>query len=144
MVGRGSQRRRRVVGQRDGHRPPAPPPGGSHGRCRAAGARCRAPQGAFDVYPDLGPLRAALARRGVATGAALAERLLADHGVGVLPGGAFGDDPAALRLRATASLLYGRTDDERWAALHSPDPVGLPWIAAALDHVRAALASLVS
>ena len=110
----------------------------------AAGARCRAPQAAFYVYPDLTPHRAALARRDVATGAALAERLLADHGVGVLPGGAFGDDPAALRLRATASLLYGRSDDERWAALHSPDPVDLPWIAAALAHVRAALASLLT
>ena len=70
------------------------------------------PQAAFYVYPDLAPHKAALARRGLTTGAALADRLLADHGVGVLPGGAFGDDPAALRQRAAASLLYGRTDDE--------------------------------
>lgn len=110
----------------------------------AAGARCPAPQAAFYVYPDLAPRRAALARRGVTAGTALAERLLADHGVGVLPGAAFGDDPAALRLRATTSLLYGRTDDERWAALRSEDPVGLPWIVGALDHVRGALASLLT
>jgi hypothetical protein len=70
--------------------------------------------------------------------------LLADHGVGVLPGAAFGDDPAALRLRATTSLLYGRTDDERWAALRSHEPVGLPWMAGALDHVHTALASLLT
>lgn len=108
----------------------------------AAGARCPVPQGAFYVYPDLAPHRAALARRRVTTGTALAERLLSDHGVGVLPGEAFGDDPAALRLRAAASLLYGSSDAERRAALRSPDPAGLPWIAGALDRVGTALATL--
>ncbi|HEX6419593.1 MAG TPA: pyridoxal phosphate-dependent aminotransferase [Acidimicrobiales bacterium] len=108
----------------------------------AAGARCPVPQGAFYAYLDLAPHRAALARRGVTSGAALAEQLLSDHGVGVLPGRAFGDDPAALRVRAAASLLYGRTDDERWAALRSPEPAGLPWISDALERVGTAFAAL--
>ena len=46
--------------------------------------------------------------------------LLDDYGVGVLAGEAFGDDPKAWRFRVATSLLYGRTEDERWQALRSP------------------------
>jgi len=96
-----------------------------------AGARCRPPGGAFYLYPDF-------AGRPFSSGAELAEDLL-DRGVAVLPGAAFGDDPAALRFRIATSLLYGADDDQRWRALRSDDPVSLPWIAAALERMRAGL-----
>jgi aspartate aminotransferase len=108
----------------------------------AAGAVCRAPTGAFYLYPDLEPLRPALAAHGVTTGAQLAELLLEHHDVAVLEGAAFGDDPAALRLRMATSLLHGSTDEQRWEALGADDPVALPWIAAALERLGEALRAL--
>jgi aspartate aminotransferase len=66
------------------------------------------------------------------------------HGVGVLPGEAFGDEPSALRFRVATSLLYGRVDEERWEALRSPDPLALPWIAAALAKLRSTLEVVAS
>jgi aspartate aminotransferase len=112
-----------------------------HAELVAAGARCREPGGAFYLYPDLGARREVLAQRGVTTGAELAEHLLDAHGIGVLPGEAFGDDPAALRFRVATALLYGRSDGERWAALHAPDPLALPWVADALTRLRCGLAA---
>jgi aspartate aminotransferase len=104
-----------------------------------AGAHCRPPDAAFYLYPDLEPL---CARLSVDTGAALVDRLLDEHGVGVLAGEHFGDDPKAPRFRVATSLLYGRTADQRWAALRSADPVSLPWIADSLEELTAALAAL--
>jgi aspartate aminotransferase len=114
----------------------------AHAELTAAGIACRPPSGAFYLYPDLEAQRAALAERGVRTGAQLAEHLLERHGVGVLAGEAFGDDPDALRFRMATSLLYGRTDDERRQALRSDDPARLPWIRGALDRLRATLDTL--
>ena len=78
----------------------------------------------------------------MSTGAQLAELLLERHDVAVLPGEAFGDDPAALRFRMATSLLYGSTDEERWQALLADDPVALPWIAGALERLGEALRAL--
>lgn len=114
----------------------------AHREVAAAGIDCRAPSGGFYLYPDFAPRRAALAERGVHTGAELAEHLLERHDVGVLAGEAFGDDPAALRVRMATSLMYGSDDDERSRALASDDPVALPWIRARLDRLRAALDAL--
>ncbi|QFG26498.1 pyridoxal phosphate-dependent aminotransferase [Actinomadura sp. WMMB 499] len=114
-------------------------------RFAAAGARVRRPEAAFYVYPDFGPLREVLgARHGVRTAADLTGLLLERYGVGVLPGCAFGDDPAALRMRVAPSLLYGRDDEERLAALAAPDPAALPWIAGALDRLGDVLADLAA
>jgi aspartate aminotransferase len=110
----------------------------------AAGASCRAPAGGFYLYPDFEPLRAPLAARGIATGAALADHLLEAYGVAVLAGEHFGDEPHRLRVRVATSLLYGAGDEERWAALRSPDPLALPWIAAALARLQSALAALAA
>ena len=107
-----------------------------------AGARCRPPDAAFYLYPDLEPLRPELVAQGIDTGAALADHLLDEYGVAVLAGEHFGDDPKALRFRVATSLLYGSTTDQRWDALHSADPVSLPWIADAVNKLAAALASL--
>jgi aspartate aminotransferase len=109
----------------------------------AAGIACRRPSGAFYLYPDLEARRDALAAAGVTTGTGLAEHLLERHDVGVLAGEAFGDDPAALRVRVATSLMYGADDDERLRALESDDPAALPWIRARLDRLRAALDDLV-
>lgn len=103
----------------------------------AAGVQCRPPAGAFYLYPDFEPLRDRLE---VDSADGLAEALLERHGIAVLSGAAFGDDPAALRARIAVSLLYGSTDDERWAALASDDPTGLPSVRAGLDALRDALA----
>jgi aspartate aminotransferase len=110
----------------------------------AAGIHCRPPQAGFYVYPDFGRLREVLTRHGVTTGAELAHYLMEAHGVGVLPGEAFGDEPSALRFRVATSLLYGRVDEERWEALRSPDPLALPWIAAALAKLRSTLEVVAS
>ena len=114
----------------------------AHDRVTAADAICRPPSGAFYLYPDLEPLRPALARQGVSTGAQLAELLLERHDVAVLQGEAFGDDPWALRFRMATSLLYGADDAQRWEALLSDDPLALPWIADALERLGEALRAL--
>jgi aspartate aminotransferase len=111
-------------------------------RVVAAGAICRPPTGGFYLYPDLEPLRPALAGQGVSTGAQLAALLLERHDVAVLEGAAFGDDPAALRFRMATSLLYGSTDEQRWEALGADDPLALPWIAGALKRIGEALRAL--
>ncbi|SEN05194.1 pyridoxal phosphate-dependent aminotransferase [Nonomuraea pusilla] len=99
------------------------------------GAETPAPQGGFYLYPDLGHLR-------LGGSAELTKILLDDHGIGVLPGHAFGDDPAAARVRVAVSLLYGETPEQRLTALTSPDPLGLPWISASLDHLATGLKDL--
>ena len=99
----------------------------------AAGLACRPPSGAFYLYPDF-------AGRPFASGAQLADHLLETRNVAVLAGEAFGDDPAALRVRMATSLLYGDSDEQKLEALASDDPAALPWIAASLDRLRDGLA----
>ena len=113
-----------------------------HAEFAAAGARCRAPEGGFYLYPDFEPLRSALEAQGIGKSAELSRALLERHGIGVLPGEVFGDAPEALRFRVATSLLYGERDDERWQTLASDDPVSLPWIRTALEHLRSGLAEL--
>jgi len=105
------------------------------------GARCREPQAAFYLYPDLGQLRSVLAAQGISTGRQLTEHLLDRYGIGVLAGEAFGDAPGALRFRVATSLLYGH-GDQRWTALHSDAPTELPWIANSLAELRSSLVEL--
>ncbi|MFE3450909.1 pyridoxal phosphate-dependent aminotransferase [Nonomuraea sp. NPDC059194] len=100
-----------------------------------AGATVPAPQGGFYLYPDLGYLRAG-------GSAEVTKLLIEDHGIGVLPGHAFGDDPSAARVRVATSLLYGESQDERLAALTASDPLSMPWIAANLDHLKRGLHDL--
>lgn len=106
-----------------------------------AGAECRRPSAAFYLYPDLGPLAEGFARVGATTAGDAAGYLLDKHGIGLLPGDAFGDDPDALRFRVATSLLYGQ-GERRLQALEARDPATLPWVAESLDTVRAALGQL--
>lgn len=99
------------------------------------GASVALPQGGFYIYPDLGHLD-------VGGSTEVTKLLLEEHGIGVLPGHAFGDDPAAARVRVATSLLYGESVEERLTALTSPDPLCLPWIAANLDHLSMGLKEL--
>jgi aspartate aminotransferase len=107
------------------------------------GVRCRPPQAAFYLYPDLAPARDRLAGHGLTDADSVAERLLDRYGVGVLSGTAFGDEPSALRFRIATSLLYGAGDDERWQALRSDRPQDLPWIVSARTRFRSALHDLI-
>lgn len=104
-------------------------------RFAAAGALVDAPQAAFYSYPDLAPLVSGPA-------AEVAGRLLAEHGLALLPGTEFGEPPDSLRFRVATGQLTGETDDQRRAALDSADPLGLPWIAGALDRLTGILAAL--
>jgi aspartate aminotransferase len=112
------------------------------GLCRAAGLSVPAPQAAFYLYPDFSAWREPLARRGIVTGADLASCLVERYGAGTLPASAFGERPRDLRLRLATGLLYGDTDEQREAALDAPDPLALPWIAAALAGIEDMLADL--
>jgi aspartate aminotransferase len=112
-------------------------------RFAAAGARVPAPAAAFYVYPDFSPLAGLLlARHGITTDEGLADLLLHEYGVGVLPGSAFGEEPGRLRLRVATALLYGDTEDQRITALGAADPCSLSWIAASLDRLEEVLADL--
>jgi aspartate aminotransferase len=115
-----------------------------HAEFVAVGATCRPPSGAFYLYPDLAPLRSRWSGRGIESGADLAESLLEEHGVAVLAGAAFGDDPDAWRFRVATSLLYGATEEQRWTALRSSDPLALPWIAEGLAQLRRALTAMAA
>jgi aspartate aminotransferase len=109
----------------------------------AAGLAVPAPHAAFYTYPDFAPWREHLARRhGVATSADLARHLLDRYGMGVLPGSVFGERESALRLRVATGLLYGETSEQQERALAAPDPLALPWIAAALARLTEILADL--
>ncbi|HEY7264963.1 MAG TPA: pyridoxal phosphate-dependent aminotransferase [Trebonia sp.] len=109
----------------------------------SAGVAVPQPAGAFYLYPDFAPHRAALRRRfGVATSADLAALLLRTSGVGVLPGSEFGDPAGKLRLRVATSQLYGETARQQEAALAAANPVTLPWIADSLDWLRQALTAI--
>ncbi|MFI6739407.1 pyridoxal phosphate-dependent aminotransferase [Nonomuraea sp. NPDC050451] len=108
-----------------------------HERFTEIGADVPVPQGGFYLYPDLSHLR-------LGGSAEITKILLEEHGIGVLPGHAFGDDPAAARMRVAVSLLYGETAEERLTALNSPNPLQLPWIADNLDYLSTGLNELAS
>jgi aspartate aminotransferase len=109
-------------------------------RVEAVGARLAPVQATCYLYPDFGPVREALGRlHGVGGGDELAALLGERYGVGVLAGSAFGEPSRSLRVRLATGRLYGDTDDERWAALSSSDPLSLPWITQALERVSEVL-----
>jgi aspartate aminotransferase len=113
-------------------------------RFAAAGVQVPPPRGAFYLYPDFAEHRRGLGRLGVRTSTDLAALLLRGHGVGVLPGSAFGDPEQALRLRVATSRLYGEAEWQQEAALAVDDPAALPWIADSLAWLDEALAAITA
>jgi aspartate aminotransferase len=113
-------------------------------RFAACGALVPAPQAAFYVYPDFGPVADVLLRRhGITGDTGLASALLERYGVGVLPASVFGEQSWRLRLRAATSMLYGDSPATRSAALDASDPCALPWVAASLDRLTEVLTHLL-
>jgi aspartate aminotransferase len=107
-----------------------------------AGVACRPPTAGFYLYPDFAPLSKPLAERGITTSLGLAEHLLDEFAIAVLPGSAFGDE-TALRVRLATSLLYGETERERWESLSAGSEAReLPRVRSALQTLRDALAGL--
>jgi len=78
-------------------------------KLRATGVFVPGPHGAFYLFPDFSPLAASLGERGMRTSTELCERLLADTGVALLPGTAFGRTADEL----TARLSYVDFDGAR-------------------------------
>ncbi|HLH63338.1 MAG TPA: aminotransferase class I/II-fold pyridoxal phosphate-dependent enzyme [Ktedonobacteraceae bacterium] len=85
------------------------------------GMPCPRPAGGFYLYPDFSPWRVALLECGVRTSQELASYLLEEWDIATLPGTVFGEEPEALRLRLSTSLLcepeHGPSEEEREAAL---------------------------
>jgi aspartate/methionine/tyrosine aminotransferase len=77
------------------------------------------------------------------TGAQVAEQLLTRHGLALLPGVEFGEPASSLSFRVATGQLTGRTDDERRAVLAADDPLEVPWVASALDHLSGVLATVL-
>ncbi len=69
------------------------------------GVPCARPAGGFYLYPDFAPWRSILLKRGVRTSKELANYLLEEWSIATLPGSAFNEDPSALRLRLSTSML---------------------------------------
>ncbi len=78
------------------------------------------PKGGFYLFPDFGPHREALAKRGIRTSDSLCEALLEETGVATLPGSAFGRPPGEL----TARLAYVDFDGARVLAALDDMPPG--------------------
>jgi len=71
-------------------------------KLRDAGARVLEPEGAFYLFPDFSPFAEGFRRRAIENDRDMCEKLLAETGVAVLPGSAFGRDAREL----TARLAY--------------------------------------
>ena len=85
------------------------------------GVPCPRPAGGFYLYPDFSPWRTQLLERGVRTSQELVHYLLEEWDIAALPGSVFNEEPLALRLRLSTSLLcepeHGPSPEEREAAL---------------------------
>ncbi|MER7044780.1 aminotransferase class I/II-fold pyridoxal phosphate-dependent enzyme [Streptomyces jumonjinensis] len=114
----------------------------AHRAVLASGAFARPPRAGRHLYADLGPLRAGLAARGVGDSMELEEYLTDRLGTPVPGGHRFGDELGALRVRLATAPLLGATAEQRAASLAAPEPVELPYVAAALSDLGAAFAEL--
>jgi aspartate aminotransferase len=129
-----------------------------HQTLTSLGVRCARPAGAFYLYPDFAPWRAALAERGATTSEGLARLLLDEWDIATLPGDAFGEAPEALRLRVATSLLCvpetgtpAEREAELWNLLAQADDLpaddpaaGGPLPMPALERAQVRLAAFVA
>ncbi|MEU5432826.1 aminotransferase class I/II-fold pyridoxal phosphate-dependent enzyme [Streptomyces sp. NPDC020719] len=114
----------------------------AHRAVLAAGAFARPPQAGRHLYADLGPLRAALAARGVTDSMELEEYLTARLGAPAPGGHRFGDELGALRVRLATGPLLGSTPQQRAQVLDAADPLALTHVAEALEAFGSALQTL--
>ncbi|MFM9446013.1 aminotransferase class I/II-fold pyridoxal phosphate-dependent enzyme [Streptomyces acidiscabies] len=115
-----------------------------HSIAVTAGALSRPPRAGRHVYVDLGPLRPALAARGVGDAQELEDHLTGRLGMPAPGGHRFGDDLGALRVRLSTGALLGATDAERAECLTSPSPLELPHVHRTLTLVRSVFDGLRS
>ncbi|MCF8230387.1 MAG: aminotransferase class I/II-fold pyridoxal phosphate-dependent enzyme [Bacteroidales bacterium] len=67
------------------------------------------PQGAFYLFPDFGPYREKLQKKGINTSVELCAAILEETGVAVLPGADFGREPEELTARIAYVDFDGKT-----------------------------------
>ncbi|MEI5097604.1 aminotransferase class I/II-fold pyridoxal phosphate-dependent enzyme [Streptomyces sp. PmtG] len=108
----------------------------------AAGALARPPAAGRHLYVDLGPLRSALAARGVTDAQELEDFLQERLGLPAPGGHRFGDDIGAPRVRLSTGPLLGTAPEERLHALAAPDPLESPHVERALTMVGSAFDDL--
>ncbi|PWI12200.1 aminopeptidase [Streptomyces sp. NWU339] len=102
----------------------------------AAGALARPPQAGRHLYVDLTPLAPALTAHGVGDAQELEDFLTGRLGMPAPGGHRFGDDLEAPRVRLSTAPLLGDTVERRAECLASPEPLELPHVRSALDHLR--------
>ena len=128
--------RRAGRGPRARRAQPAAAPARHHGRLPRGRSR-PAPSAARRPPPSTSiPISSRRGRAGIETGAQLAEALLERYDIAVLPGEAFGDDPAALRFRMATSLLLGEHGRRALGGSRRRGPRRAPRIRSALDRAR--------
>ncbi|MFI1281866.1 aminotransferase class I/II-fold pyridoxal phosphate-dependent enzyme [Streptomyces sp. NPDC020858] len=114
----------------------------AHRRLLESGVLARPPQAGRHLYADLTPLRAGLARHGVADAMELEDWLGGRLGAATPGGQRFADELGALRVRLSTGPLLGATPQERLAALTARDPLALPHVQNSLDLLGSVLAGL--
>ena len=84
-----------------------------------AGVRVHPPEGGFYLFLDFSPMAEALLKRGIRDSVSLCERLLAEKGVAILPGSAFGRPSYEL----TARVAYVNFDGSKALAASETIPL---------------------
>jgi aspartate aminotransferase len=97
-------------------------------RMRGSGIDVVEPAGAFYMFPDFSALRDRLERRGISTSAQLAEFLLEEAGVAVLPGSDFGRDPDELTLRLALVDFDGAKAMVAAEGMPADEPIGADFL----------------
>ncbi|MDF3298719.1 aminotransferase class I/II-fold pyridoxal phosphate-dependent enzyme [Streptomyces tropicalis] len=113
----------------------------AHSAVVGAGGLARPPQAGRHLYADLGPLRSALAARGVGDAQELEDFLTSRLGTAAPGGHRFGDDLGALRVRLSTGHLLGG-DEEGADLLASARPWELPRVQRALISLTSVLDDL--
>ncbi|MFF2848945.1 aminotransferase class I/II-fold pyridoxal phosphate-dependent enzyme [Streptomyces sp. NPDC058001] len=104
----------------------------AHRGVQRAGALALPPRAGRHLYVDLGPLRPALAVRGVGDAQELEDYLTGLLGMPAPGGHRFGDDLGALRVRLCTAPLLGTTERQRAETLTASDPLEMPYVERAL------------